>query len=108
VEHIFGVLKRCFKILVVPPELSLNIQVRIPLALAAIHNFIRKHNPDELEELLEAEMEREVEGTYDEGDLADGPPTEAARGRMNRKRDEIAQDMWVAYQVELRRRAALE
>jgi hypothetical protein len=40
VERIFGVLKRRFRILIVPPELDMHWQARLPAALAAIHNFI--------------------------------------------------------------------
>lgn len=40
VERIFGVLKCRFVILTHPPEYSMEIQARIPPALAAVHNFI--------------------------------------------------------------------
>ena len=52
IEHIFGVLKRRFRILVHPPEYSMDIQARLPPALAALHNFIRIHNPDEIVDIL--------------------------------------------------------
>lgn len=54
VERVFGVLKRRFTILVHPPEYSMEIQARIPPALAATHNFIREHDPDEIFEFQEA------------------------------------------------------
>lgn len=41
IEHIFGVLKRHFKILVCPPEISMNLQAHLPAALVAVQNFIR-------------------------------------------------------------------
>ncbi|KAF8804646.1 hypothetical protein BYT27DRAFT_7035829, partial [Phlegmacium glaucopus] len=44
---IFGVLKRRFRILLLAPEYSLEIQACIPSALAAIHNFIHLHDPEE-------------------------------------------------------------
>ena len=40
VKQIFGVLKHCFRILVIPAEISMDLQARIPAALATIHNFI--------------------------------------------------------------------
>ena len=47
VEQIFGVLKRRYRILLLAPEYSLEIQAQIPSALAAIHNFIRLHDSEE-------------------------------------------------------------
>ena len=40
IERIFGVLKRRFRILLLAPEYNIEIQNRIPAALAALHNFI--------------------------------------------------------------------
>jgi hypothetical protein len=40
IERIFGVLKRRFRILIVPPELDMHWQARLPAALVAIYNFI--------------------------------------------------------------------
>ena len=54
IERIFGVLKCCFRILLLAPEYSIQIQVRIPVALCAIHNFIRIHDPAE-DEILTAD-----------------------------------------------------
>ena len=45
IERIFGVLKCRFQILLLAPEYSLEVQAWIPVALAAIHNFISIHNP---------------------------------------------------------------
>ena len=47
IEHIFRVLKNRFKILHSPPHHPLDLQVRIPVALSALHNFIRETNDDE-------------------------------------------------------------
>lgn len=41
IERIFGVLKRQFRILQIPPEYDMHVQARLPVALCAIHNFIR-------------------------------------------------------------------
>ena len=48
VECIIGVLKRRFRILVIPPEYDMDIQAKIPSALCCIHNIIRQHDPEEL------------------------------------------------------------
>ena len=40
VERIFGVVKRRFRILLLPPEYSMEIQARIPPALCLVHNVI--------------------------------------------------------------------
>ncbi|ESK82974.1 nuclease harbi1-like [Moniliophthora roreri MCA 2997] len=51
IEHIFGVIKWQWRILVLPPEFSMKIQAQIPAALAALHNFILEHNDNFLQEL---------------------------------------------------------
>jgi hypothetical protein len=47
IEQIFGVIKNCWRILVVPPAYSMKLQARIPAALAALHNFIIEHDPED-------------------------------------------------------------
>ena len=47
IKQIFCVLKRCFRILLLAPEYSLDIQAHIPVALSAIHNVICTHEPGE-------------------------------------------------------------
>ena len=67
VERIFGILKRHFMILTIPPEFSMAmaIQACIPPALCAVHNFIRIHDPDEIhDEHVDIEPH---------GELAPGP-----------------------------------
>ncbi|KZV95807.1 hypothetical protein EXIGLDRAFT_714896 [Exidia glandulosa HHB12029] len=39
-ERIFGVLKKCWQVLVVPMNYSMELQARIPIALCALHNFM--------------------------------------------------------------------
>jgi hypothetical protein len=48
IEQIFGVLKWCFCILVHPPQFDMDIQAHLPPALTALHNFIHKHDPDDI------------------------------------------------------------
>jgi DDE superfamily endonuclease len=95
IERIFGVLKRRFKILVYPPELSMNLQARIPAALAAIHNFIRDIDPDDLNDFDETQ---DIQPGWRSGILANGFPDQGERNRTNDRRDHIANDMWAQYQ----------
>jgi hypothetical protein len=48
IECIFGILKQRFMILTHPPKYTMRIQAHIPPALGAIHNFIRIHDPGEI------------------------------------------------------------
>jgi DDE superfamily endonuclease len=45
IEHIFGALKRRFRILSIGCEYSMDVQPKIPSALCAVHNFIHIHDP---------------------------------------------------------------
>ena len=47
IEHIFGVLKHRFQILLIGPEYSYVVQAHIPAALCAVHDFICIHDPME-------------------------------------------------------------
>ena len=92
IKKIFGVLKKWFHILLLPPEYTLEIQAWIPATLCAIHNFIWEHDPSE----------REIPG----GDI----PSNLRGGRENTggfddtndeldvRRDRIADVMWSDYQ----------
>lgn len=94
VERIFGVLKRRFVILTHPPEYEMSVQVRIPPALGAVHNFIRDHDGDDILDFLEEYDENP--GSY--GELAEGPARRAEVIRATSKRDNIAAMMWESYQ----------
>ena len=96
IEHIFGVIKRRFRILLIAPKYSLDIQAQIPTALCAVHNFICLHDPDEglipgLD--LPVFQEDQAGGSFaaEPNDLEDG-------GGGSTRRDEIAQAMWEDYQ----------
>jgi hypothetical protein len=52
IERTFGVLKKCFKILLLPPAYGMDIQAQIPAALCALHNFIREHESDDDDQTL--------------------------------------------------------
>ena len=101
VERIFGVVKRRFRILLLPPEYSMEIQARIPPALCLVHNVIRVHDPNDMMEYRNVLDEHILTDT---GSLANGPPTEQARTRANLRRDQIAREMWKAYNEERIRR----
>ena len=115
IERIFGVLKRRFRILQLPPEYDMDVQAMIPPALAALHNFIRERDPDEIDEyddddddddddeLLDLRMGPDLETV---GELGRGPVTPEERVRANTRRDKIAGDMWEQYQRYLEGRAS--
>jgi hypothetical protein len=49
VERIFSVMKNQFNILKQSPQYAMSVQVCIPLALCALHNFIVEHDPKDME-----------------------------------------------------------
>lgn len=117
IERIFGVLKRRFRILLLPPEYDLDIAANIPLALAAIHNIIRRLNPQELDTLDDdfvpgvTDYEpRDTEPYDNDTDLSKGPPTAVDRSDAEKYRDALAWDMWLDYLdvLETRKNAAEE
>ncbi|KAJ6559362.1 hypothetical protein DFH09DRAFT_921635, partial [Mycena vulgaris] len=93
-----------------PPEYNMDIQARIPPALAAIHNFILYHDSLEWDDILEMATEDPNPGTRanddeeDFGDLAQGPTSDAEKLRSEARRNVIAQEMWVSYQALLQER----
>jgi hypothetical protein len=72
VERIFGVLKNRFKILLLPPYYKMDVQVRIPAALCLVHNVIRVHDPNDMMDYRQVDLN---EPECDVGTLAGGPPT---------------------------------
>ena len=93
IERIFGVLKRRYRILLLAPEYSLEIQARIPSALAVIHNFIRLHDPEE--GTLEGDIDASIHGHFGENSNPHAPaPVE---DEVDARRDRIAQAMWDDY-----------
>jgi hypothetical protein len=110
IERIFGVLKRRFRILVIPPEYDMKTQVRLPAALAALHNFIRDHDPSEVEDFdgEDEDLDDPQPGEpVSMGDLAEGVPRRAERRQADDLRDRIAKAMWEDYRRELRERGLI-
>ena len=101
VERIFGVVKKRFKILVYPPEFSMDIQAQIPPALCAIHNFIREHDRHELTHFDEDTVDLNSGGPQDWGTLMSGTVQAAEKTRADARRDVIAEKMWQDYQAYL-------
>ena len=62
----------------------MDLQVRLPPALAAIHNFIRDLNPTDLSDFTEVE---DIQPGWRSGDLADALPHHAERERANRSEE---------------------
>ena len=85
----------------------MNIQARFPPALAAIHNFIRKHDPhdlDDYENVEDPQPGSRTAGGVSEGQLSAGLPRAAERRQADARRNRIAQDMWEQYIAECSRR----
>ena len=95
IEHIFGVIKQKFQILLLAPEYDLDIQARLPAALCALHNFTREHD-SEITALHDngGHIDHEFHhrgGIHEmEGVGADDPEAVDMR-------DNIAHKMWVDY-----------
>jgi hypothetical protein len=89
----------------------MSVQSRIPTALAALHNFIRHYDPDEInmyhDPTAKFNLEVfEVANTASVGNLGVGPVSAAERNGANARRDRIACDMWEQYQQYLESRQA--
>jgi len=99
IERIFGVLKRRFRILLLPPEYSMSVQSLVPPALCALHNFIRRYDPEDIN-TFDVNVDDLLHGhTLEEalGQLAQGAVSREARARAVKMRDEIAMAMWDQY-----------
>ena len=82
--------------MVAAPEYSPEVQAKVVLALCALHNFIRVHDPDDLEdEGWEEEIERQppIPSTADLGMRVN----RAEQGRAVARQERIARDMWDDY-----------
>ena len=103
IKHIFGVLKWHFCILVHPPQFNMHTQAHLPPALAAIHNFICKHDPhdlDDYENIKDPQPGSQTMGGVAEGQFSAGFPRPAKRRQADARWNRIAQDMWEQYIAE--------
>jgi hypothetical protein len=85
----------------------MDAQARLPPALAAIHNFICKHDPHDLDDYEDVEDPQpglHAAGGVGEGELSAGLPKAAERRQALARRNGIAQDMWEQYMAERSRR----
>lgn len=87
----------------------MSIQSRIPPALAALHNFIRHYDPEEIDAYRDPTAEFDLEAlemaaTASVGELGTGPVLVAERNDANARRDRIARDMWAQYSTYLETR----
>ena len=99
IERIFGVLKRRFRILQLPPAYNMAIQARIPAALAALHNFIRQYDPEEIRIFEDQPFDFPIGARPESaGELGSGPARSNERARASERRDRIAASMWEQYQ----------
>lgn len=104
IERIFGVLKRRFRILLIPPEYSVKVQAQIPSALCAIHNFIQIHDPAEEDKLPDHETSNSITSIPNPGDYEVRQGDDNVTDDVAVRRDKIAQDMWASYQSVLEAR----
>jgi hypothetical protein len=72
------------------PEYNLDIQARIPVALSAIHNFIRTYEPGE-EALLESP------DILTNDNFGEAPVVGIVEQEADVRRDNIAKQMWDDY-----------
>jgi hypothetical protein len=100
IERIFGVLKRRFRILLIPPEYSVKVQAQIPSALCAIHNFIQIHDPkeDKLPDLENSDYSNLIPNPGDNGVRQTDYSEDNVSDGVAVRRDKIAEDMWDSYQ----------
>ena len=84
----------------------MRIQALIPPALAALHNFIRIYDPDDIDTEADEPLDFDIGmGDRDVGELG-VQLTSAETARGNARRNRIANQMWEQYQHYLTSRAA--
>ena len=86
------------------------IQARIPSALAAIHNFIRIHDPTELDTTSTFNTADNTHGTcvaVQAEHLSQGPTSRREAEVAEKLRDKISKQMWKSYKRVLRERGLM-
>ena len=98
IERAFGVLKKRFPILKVGTHYPIESQVMIPAAAAVFHNIIRGLNgSEEWLDILPDNINPSNYVDMPEGDT--NYPSEMESNHGNTLRDQIAHQMWAAYNV---------
>jgi hypothetical protein len=98
IERAFGVLKKRFPILKVGTYYPIESQVMIPAAAVVFHNIIRGLNrSEEWLDFLPNNIDPSTYVNLPEGDT--NYPSEMESNHGNALRDQIAHQMWAAYNV---------
>jgi hypothetical protein len=113
IERIFGVIKNRWTVLVLPPKYDMNLQARIPAALAALHNFILDHDPKEhidrnLIDPFPGAHLNPAELLATQGELSTERRTDADSDEGWQLREKIATAMWDDYVVICEQRSLAE
>ena len=100
IEHIFGVLKQCFQILLLPPHYPLDFQPCIPVALYALQNFIQKIDKNEgaipTDPFQAAHTYfSDISNDQDSGFIAEDE--EEGNSEVKSQRMNIANEIWKSY-----------
>ncbi|KAI0038020.1 hypothetical protein FA95DRAFT_1499617, partial [Auriscalpium vulgare] len=106
----FGVLKRKYPLPVSAPEFSLKTQAKLIPAISALFNFIRDHDPEDIDTyIIDPNEEPDSRHGPSESNTSElgQQITTAEREESHRRRDEIAQAMWDDYQAVLAERGEL-
>jgi len=93
-------------------EYGIRTQAKIPGAIAALHNFVHIHDPDDLatKEGDNSDDDDEAPNRYDipiTPENLGGHISQAEKDRAGEKRDIIAKAMWEDYVEELRIRGMI-
>lgn len=102
VERIFGILKKRFKIIREANEFPIEAQGRIASAICVVHNFIRIHDPEDLPDPDDEDNNSIT--PFNASFSGNGTISSQERSAAVKRRDDIANAMWVQYQQNLTRR----
>ena len=113
IEHIFGVIKKQWTVLVLAPQYDLDLQAQLFAALIALHNFILDNDPTEhiehniMDPIPEAHIDPEdLQAT--QGEISVGRRSDADSEQGWQLREGIAQAMWNDYVVVRELRSLME
>jgi hypothetical protein len=99
VERTFGVFKRRWRIYDSAPEFDWDTQVKLVYALAAVHNFISISEDEDGDRDFEGLPPALNEAVEQAQRLRQEEVRETGQFSMDRHRDRIAEELWVAYQA---------